>query len=80
MELRIKAFGIAKEIFGSSNLDFHLQDGKNIKALKKELIKSYSEFDKLASFSVAVNQEYQEDDFVIKEGDEIVIIPPVSGG
>ena len=26
------------------------------------------------------NEEYQEDSFVLSEADEVVIIPPVSGG
>ena len=40
----------------------------------------FPDFEKLRSLSIAVNQEYREDDFLVKEGDEIVIIPPVSGG
>ena len=29
---------------------------------------------------VAVNQEYAEPDTILREGDEICLIPPVSGG
>ena len=29
---------------------------------------------------VAVNNEYQEHDFVLSDGDEAALIPPVSGG
>ncbi len=29
---------------------------------------------------VAVNQEYQLHDHVLSEGDEVALIPPVSGG
>lgn len=28
----------------------------------------------------AVNEEYADNDTVIQEGDEVVLIPPVSGG
>ncbi|MEO1437005.1 MAG: MoaD/ThiS family protein [Bacteroidota bacterium] len=30
--------------------------------------------------SIAVNTEYAMDDHLLKESDEIVIIPPVAGG
>ena len=29
---------------------------------------------------VAVNQEYQEHDHPLRDGDEVALIPPVSGG
>jgi len=29
---------------------------------------------------IAVNQEYQQHDYALSEGDEVALIPPVSGG
>ena len=40
----------------------------------------FPDFEKLRSLVIAVNEEYQEDGFILSEKDEIVIIPPVSGG
>ena len=40
----------------------------------------YPEFEKLKSLKFAVNEDYQEDGYRLKENDEVVIIPPVSGG
>ena len=34
----------------------------------------------LSRISLAVNEEYCEPDLVLKDGDEIALIPPVSGG
>jgi molybdopterin converting factor small subunit len=48
--------------------------------LKIELIAQFPDFEKLRSLVIAVNEEYQEDGFILSEKDEIVIIPPVSGG
>ena len=48
--------------------------------LKKALTKQYPEFEKLASLRFAVGEDYQEDDFELSEENEVVIIPPVSGG
>ncbi|MEM6522434.1 MAG: molybdopterin converting factor subunit 1 [Bacteroidota bacterium] len=80
MKVNILAFGIARDILGSSKDDVELQDGSTIGQLKQLLFQKYSKFADLASISFAVNEEYQEDDFQLNEDDEVVIIPPVSGG
>lgn len=80
IELKILAFGIAKDIFGTNLFSMEIKEPISIQKLKELILKDYPDFKKLASFRIAVNSEYQEDDFVIKEGDEIAIIPPVAGG
>ena len=47
---------------------------------RQVLKEKYPAFDKLASLQLAVNAEYVEDDYVLRENDEVVLIPPVSGG
>ena len=80
MNIDILAFGIAKDILGLSETTMNLEQSLTISELKSKLTERFPEFEKLRSFSLAVNQEYQEDDFMIKANDEIAIIPPVSGG
>lgn len=80
MKLKILAFGIAKDIFGTNLFSIEINETISIQALKELILKDYPDFEKLASFRIAVNSEYQEDDFVINEGDEVAIIPPVAGG
>lgn len=74
------AFGIARDILGSPKCDVELKDGGTIGQLKQQLLQKYSQFADLASIAFAVNEEYKEDDFPLNENDEVVIIPPVSGG
>ena len=80
MDVKLVAFGIAKEILAASSLNFHLEGEQSIKGLKQALITKYPEFEKLRSLKFAVNEDYQEDDYSIQPTDEVVIIPPVSGG
>lgn len=80
MILKIRAFGIARDIFGESIVNFELSGPNNVQGLKDGLVETYPEFDKLRSFSIAVNQEYQDDSFELNDKDEVVVIPPVSGG
>ncbi len=80
MNIEILAFGIAKDIINGRTLSIELPEGANVGLLKNELAVRFPNFQKLKSLAIAVNEEYQTDDFTLNENDEIVIIPPVSGG
>ncbi len=80
--MEILFFGIAKDIVGKSKIQISPQDGVpgSVLELKRILSNSYPEFGKLSSLAVAVNSEYAADRALLKDSDEIAIIPPVSGG
>jgi molybdopterin converting factor subunit 1 len=80
MEITILAFGIAKDIFGASTVTVELADTAITADLKTSLEERYPKLKQLASYMVAVNNEYAEDGLAITERDEVAIIPPVSGG
>ncbi len=80
MEIKLVAYGIAKEIIGKSETTLRVDDKINLGNLRLELLKEHPGFEKLKSLKFAVNEDYQDDDFSLKERDEVVIIPPVSGG
>ena len=80
MKINVLAFGIAKDIINGQSIEVELNDGTDIQSLKNNLCERFPEFTKLKSLAIAVNAEYQEDSFTLKEADEVVIIPPVSGG
>ena len=80
MEINILAFGVAKDIFGGSTVSVQLTNDATVYNLKYILEDKYPRLKKLASYMVAVNDEYALDGDTIHERDEIAIIPPVSGG
>ena len=80
MTIKLTAFGIAKDIIGSRQMDWEIEDGTDIAQLKQQLISKFPAFAELASLSFAVRQEYQNDDFSLSGNEEVVIIPPVAGG
>lgn len=80
MKLRLLAFGIAKDILQGRSVDYDLAEGNSIAALKASLSTDYVEFRNLTSISFAVHEEYVQDSFILHDNDEVVIIPPVSGG
>jgi molybdopterin synthase sulfur carrier subunit len=79
MQLKLKAFGIARDFVGGHEVDF-LTRGTTVGELKREILARYPAFGTLRSFRIAVNLEYAFDEAAIREGDEVVLIPPVSGG
>lgn len=80
MRIKVLAFGIAKDIIEGSTTELDLEEGRNVGNLKDALCQRFPEFTKLKSLSIAVNANYQDDQYVLQENDEVVIIPPVSGG
>lgn len=80
MKVTLVAFGIAKDILGSRELEWELEESNQISDLKNRLVAQFPDFNDLQSLRFAVNEDYQDDDYTLKPKDEVVIIPPVSGG
>lgn len=80
MNISILAFGIARDIVGQSEFDLLLGDIRTVGELKRELVVRYPDFAKLVSLAIAVNGQYVSDEYLLEARDEVVIIPPVSGG
>jgi len=81
--MKIKLFGIAGDIVGSTTLSLPRSDWagiQNVAALKAYLYKTYPDLAELSSMAIAVNKSYAREDTVIDNTDEIALIPPVSGG
>lgn len=79
MELNLLLFGVTKDIVGGNETRIKIE-GATIGELRVELVRQYPEISRLNSLMIAVNNEYANDDLVLKVEDEIALIPPVSGG
>lgn len=79
MTVKVLAFGIVKEIFGDSKTEIEVNES-TVDALKKSLEEIHPRLKQLASYMIAVNDEYAQPTQTINTSDEIAIIPPVSGG
>ena len=80
MTCKLIAFGIARDILGGKTHEISLDEPYTVQGLLQTLQERYPKFEDLASLKVAVNTEYAPLDLVIGPTDEIVLIPPVSGG
>lgn len=80
MNIEVLGFGIAKDIFEGKTTSVYVGERVTVKALRQELENKYPKLKELASYMVAVNDEYAEGELLIKTTDEVAVIPPVSGG
>lgn len=82
MKVTVLFFGAAKEIVGAEQIEFDLPPQISAAAAFEQLLEKYStlreKFGKSLLFSV--NQEYANGEEIVKDGDELAIFPPVSGG
>ena len=80
MEVKILAFGIARDILGGPEIQLSTPPDLKVNQLLKLLTERYPRFGDLTSLAIAVNADYAESDQLITPGDEVAIIPPVAGG
>lgn len=76
--MRVLLFGIAKDIAGVPVIT--TTGVADVAALKEWLYAQYPPLRELRSLMIAVNKVYANDEQPLLPGDEIAVIPPVSGG
>ena len=81
VRVRVLFFGAAREL-AADELTLSLPSGTDARAAFERLLADYPGLRRFrASLLVAVNQEYARDLAVeLKDGDELALFPPVSGG
>ena len=81
MKVKVKLFAILRERAGTAEITKEIQEGSTVADLWAALQQDYP---KLAVPGIrllyAVNQDYVTPDRVLKNSDEVVFVPPVSGG
>lgn len=80
MKIKIKAFGIAAEKCGKKEWEQSFPEGTLLSDLRVDLSATFPALSEIINHSLALNQSYIHEDVLLKDGDEIAIIPPVSGG
>jgi molybdopterin converting factor small subunit len=81
MIVTIKLFAAAREMIGEEAVSLELIEGATIAQAKQTLTLLFPQMAGLLSRSViARDQDYALDTDVIALGDELALIPPVSGG
>src|SRR5437868_4590486 len=79
MRLTVRLFAGLRERAGAPTLDLDLPDEGTVADLPRALDGTPLELPE-RSFIVAVNREYAAPGAPVRPGDEVALIPPVSGG
>ena len=81
MRVTVKLFGSLREAAGSRTLDLELPAGAKVDDLREAVAHRLPSAAKLGPrVAVAVNQELASAGTALAEGDEVALLPPVSGG
>jgi MoaE-MoaD fusion protein len=81
ISVRVRAFALLREALGATGLTITLPAGADVAALLAQLAEDHPDA-KLTDrrFTVAVNRSYAPPETLLADGDEVALIPPVSGG
>jgi sulfur-carrier protein len=79
MKVLVYFFAQSREIAGESQQEFEIDNGTDVSLLLKKLTRQFPDL-KTLDIRVAVNSDYAENSHLLHDGDEIAIIPPISGG
>ena len=80
MKITVLLFGIIRDLIGENILKLDLEKAISIGQFKQDLLKKYNDLQQYSNFSIAVNEEYVDLNYVLQANDVVALIPPVSGG
>lgn len=81
MNVGVLLFAGARDAVGKKSVVTQVSDGASVTTLLRQLTTEYPRLESLLDVTqVAVNEEYVPREHVLADGDEVALIPPVSGG
>ena len=80
MRIRVLFFASLRERLGCSEAVRTLDAGATAGDLVERLRGEFPELEGAGRFAIAVNSDYTDAGRILADGDEVALIPPVSGG
>jgi len=81
IRIKVKLFAGYQEAYGVGELGLTFPPNTPVVAVRDRLISERPELEHLREITrFGINLEFVEPDTLLTEGDEVVLIPPVSGG
>ncbi len=81
MQVRVLFFASLREKVRTSETVETIADGTSVGDLWSALCRKHESIEPMTpSVSFAVNREYADRATILRDGDEVALIPPVSGG
>ena len=81
MKIGVLFFGVLKDVIGRSGETVDLPEGARVREVLFYYARAAPRFEAMVpSLAISVNQEYSGADRALCDGDEVGLLPPVSGG
>jgi molybdopterin converting factor subunit 1 len=81
MRVTVRLFARLRDIAGAAELPCDVTPGATIGTVWHELVGRFPELARYErTISSAVNADYARMDHLVRDGDEVAFLPPVSGG
>ncbi len=81
MKVTVRFFATYRDVAGKPQIEMEMDDGASLGDLLERLYDMYPNLKKWSeSIVCSVNRKYADDDKVLEPGDEVALLPPVSGG
>ncbi len=80
MRVRVLPFGVLKDWLGATATTLELPEGASVGDLLDRVGELSSAAPALRGIAVSVNAEYATANHLLRDGDEVGLLPPVSGG
>ena len=81
MKIKITFYSYFRDLAGTAEWETTVPEGSSLQIVLESV---WRQFPKVASMKgsalVAVGVDYQTKDYLLKEGDEVSLFPPVQGG
>ncbi|HPF38843.1 MAG TPA: molybdenum cofactor biosynthesis protein MoaE [Phycisphaerae bacterium] len=78
--IHIRFFGPARDLAGTSDLSLDVEDNTSLGQIAGVIAENYPDLGQAVGVRLAVNREYVALDRILRDRDEVAVIPPVAGG
>lgn len=79
--IKVKLFAAYQEAYQVPELNLSLPAGSSVQAVLDHILSEHPELEKWRSVTrFGLNLEFVSPETLLQDGDEVVLIPPVSGG
>jgi len=80
-EVLVKFFASARDIVGKKDIQMEIEKDSKVEDVMKNIFEDYPELQEMQDqLLISVNKDKTDKNEILKDGDEIAVMPPVTGG